>query len=383
MANDKGYKALQDAYWEKIIKEAEGYLEKVKEDGFELKNVPKDFIDDELCLAAVTQNGVALQYVPEEYINEELCELAVTNRGNSIMGVPDKFKTYNVCYLACNDLSIKKGDDVVRVAILSDMPEEFHEKLFEEFGLEYEKEDKLSDTKYEVFDLNDTDTWDKFTFEEQVIIADDPDDDEYGYVLRKDLNGSNTYNAIIIRFNERENPQIVDNFEAEYENLEKAIEATEHYIYQNYDMDYVREVELVKQHGGEYLQYVPDYFRTKELCELAVKDWAYALEVVPEELKTKELCEIAITQEGCGQTLEFVPSHLKSPELCELAVSNDFTGNALRYVPEDYRTFELCDISVKNEDYGCLHSFDSMPEEYQAELAEKYNVKLPENVQSR
>ena len=383
MDDNKEYKALQDAYWEKIIKEAEGYLEKVKEDGFELKNVPKDFIDDELCYVAVKQAGRALAYVPKEYINEELCEIAVTNKGNAIMWVPEEFKTYNVCYLACNDLSIKKGDDVVRIAILSDMPEEFHEKLFEEFGLEYEKEEELSDTKYEDFDINDTDTWDKFTFEEQVIIADDPDDDEYGYVLRKDLNGSNAYNAIILRFNERENPQIVDNFEAEYENLEKAIEATEHYIYQNYDMDYVREVDEVKKNGGEYLQYVPDYFRTKELCELAVKDWAYTLESVPEELRTKALCTIAITQYGCGQALEFVPNHLKSQELCEVAVTNDFTGNALRYVPEDYKTFELCDTSVKNEDYGCLHSFDSMPEEYQAELAEKYNVKLPDKGKDR
>ena len=304
MENNKEYKALQDEYWVNIQKEAQGYLEKVKQDGSELKFIPEDFINEELCYVAVKQAGRALAYVPKEYINEELCEIAVTNKGNAIMWVPEEFKTYNVCYLACNDLSIKKGDDVVRIAILSDMPEEFHEKLFEEFGLEYE-------------------------------------------------------------------------------NLEKAIEATEHYIYQNYDMDYVREVEAVKQHGGEYLQYVPDYFRTKELCELAVKDWAYALESVPEELRTKELCEIAITQEGCGQTLEFVPNHLKSQELCEVAVTNDFTGNALRYVPEDYKTFELCDTSVKNEDYGCLHSFDSMPEEYQAELAEKYDVKLPEKAKDR
>ena len=383
MENNKEYKALQDEYWVNIQKEAQGYLEKVKQDGSELKFIPEDFINEELCYVAVKQAGRALAYVPKEYINEELCEIAVTNKGNAIMWVPEEFKTYNVCYLACNDLSIKKGDDVLEFAILSEMPEEFHEKLCEDFGLEYEKEEKLSNTKYEDFDLNDSKTWDKFTFEEQVIIADDPDDDEYGYVLRKDLNGSNIYNAIIIRFNERENPQIVDNFEAEYENLEQAIEATEHYIYQNYDMDYVREVEAVKQNGGEYLQYVPDYFRTKELCELAVKDWAYALESVPEELRTKELCEIAITQEGCGQTLEFVPNHLKSQELCEVAVTNDFTGNALRYVPEDYKTFELCDTSVKNEDYGCLHSFESMPEEFQKELAEKYDVKLPEKGKDR
>ena len=55
MENNKG---LQDGYWEKIIKEAEGYLKKVTQDGFELKNVPEDFIDDKICLAAVKQNGI-------------------------------------------------------------------------------------------------------------------------------------------------------------------------------------------------------------------------------------------------------------------------------------------------------------------------------------
>lgn len=39
---------------------------------------------------------------------------------------------------------------------------------------------------------------------------------------------------------------------AEYENLEPAIEATEHYIYQNYDMDYVRSKTVTND--GEYLK---------------------------------------------------------------------------------------------------------------------------------
>ena len=140
MGNNKEYKALQDEYWANIQKEAQGYLEKVEKDGSELKFVPEDFINEELCYVAVKQAGRALAYVPKEYINEELCEIAVTNKGNAIMWVPEEFKTYNVCYLACNDLSIKKGDKILEFAIFSEMPEEFHEKLCEDFGLEYEKD---------------------------------------------------------------------------------------------------------------------------------------------------------------------------------------------------------------------------------------------------
>ena len=107
-----------------------------------------------------------------------------------------------------------------------------------------------------------------------------------------------------------------------------------------------------------------------------VEENGMELESVPEEFKTQEMCFAAVEERGFA--LKWVPEELKTFELCNIAVTNDFTGNALRYVPEEFKTFEMCDISVKNEDYGCLHSFDSMPEEYQAELAEKYDVKLPE-----
>ena len=105
--------------------------------------------------------------------------------------------------------------------------------------------------------------------------------------------------------------------------------------------------------------------RTYELCEVAVKDFPYALQYVPEELKT--------------------------PRLCYVAIKND--GTTLELVPEELRTFELCDKAIftilRDEwDVDLDESFEgfferNVPEEFQEELAEKYDIKLPEKGKGR
>ena len=48
------------------------YLEYIKINGCLIKNVPKEYITQELCELAVKQNGVALKWVPEELKTYEL-----------------------------------------------------------------------------------------------------------------------------------------------------------------------------------------------------------------------------------------------------------------------------------------------------------------------
>ena len=83
-----------------------------------------------------------------------------------------------------------------------------------------------------------------------------------------------------------------------------------------------------------------------------IKKYSSMLESVPEELKTKEFCEIAVKKDGGD--LKHVPEELKTQELCKIAVENNH-GWALEYVPE----------------------------EFQAELAEKYDIPFPAKGQSR
>jgi len=48
-----------------VSRDAKYWLEKIEKFAWEFKNVPKELVTEEFCLAAVRQNGWALKYVPE------------------------------------------------------------------------------------------------------------------------------------------------------------------------------------------------------------------------------------------------------------------------------------------------------------------------------
>jgi hypothetical protein len=97
------------------------------------------------------------------------------------------------------------------------------------------------------------------------------------------------------------------------------------------------------------------------MCFVAIHYWGAALEYVPDKYKTYELCLDAVrhntpVDEGCS-ALAFVPDELKTYELCLEAVRHDYlisiyweTGNtvefdyaaAINFVPKKLRTPELC-----------------------------------------
>ena len=54
-------------------------------------------------------------------------------------------------------------------------------------------------------------------------------------------------------------------------------------------------------------------------------------------------------------------------------------GRRLRFVPEDLINKELCEVAVKDFPYVLQY----VPEEFQAELAEKYDIPFPAKGQSR
>ena len=112
------------------------------------------------------------------------------------------------------------------------------------------------------------------------------------------------------------------------------------YIPQKYQ---TRELcELAIKHGDMALPFIAEHFKTKELCELAVKKNGWSLEYVPEEYKTSELCKLAVKQSGWA--LSFVPYKLRTKELCELAIRQN--GMALKFVPDELRTEKLYKMAV-------------------------------------
>ena len=123
--------------------------------------------------------------------------------------------------------------------------------------------------------------------------------------------------------------------------------------------------ELAIKQNGSSLYYVPECLKTPEFCEVAVKNYGHALQFVPDEIITKELCELAIKQNG--NNLAYVPDEYVTKEICKLAVKNN--SNALRYVPDEIITQELCELAVQNNDNGLI--LYPIPEKYKTpELCE-------------
>jgi hypothetical protein len=112
------------------------------------------------------------------------------------------------------------------------------------------------------------------------------------------------------------------------------------------------------------LEFVPPEVQTLELCQKAVKALGSAFEFVTEHIKTSEpegraLCRAAV--KDAGLMLRYVPEQYKTTELCLEAVKE--WGYALAFVPEALKTPELC-----------LHAMSSKPKDISAMLGEDERI---------
>ena len=55
----------------------------------------------------------------------------------------------------------------------------------------------------------------------------------------------------------------------------------------------------------EALKYIPNHFKTQEMCEKVVENEPYSLKFVPDHFKTEKLCDQAIKDDS--SSLQFVP----------------------------------------------------------------------------
>ncbi len=80
------------------------------------------------------------------------------------------------------------------------------------------------------------------------------------------------------------------------------------------------------EQDGDTFAHINDKFKTKELCEIAVQYNGVNLGLVPEKLITYDLClkaVCAVSECDDGYTaLQYVPDKFKTPELCLASVKN-------------------------------------------------------------
>jgi hypothetical protein len=126
--------------------------------------------------------------------------------------------------------------------------------------------------------------------------------------------------------------------------------------YKTYDIC----LEAVSNYGA-YLEYVPDIHRNEKMYLNAVKSQGNSIVFIKEKDITLELCKYAI--KNSGLSLEFFPNRCKTFELCLDAVKEN--GYSIKYVPEKHKTFELCMMAFSSSKLISQY----IPEEYHIKIS--------------
>ena len=75
------------------------------------------------------------------------------------------------------------------------------------------------------------------------------------------------------------------------------------------------------------LEYVPNHFRTQEMCERAVEENIWSVVYVPDQYKTQEMCDKAV--EEYLRLLKYVPDSFKKQIIKAVKkIHTGFTKNA-------------------------------------------------------
>lgn len=90
---------------------------------------------------------------------------------------------------------------------------------------------------------------------------------------------------------------------------------------------------------------LPDRLKTLDLCKKAALNLkGIVLKYIPEKFRTKEICTAAVTTFGIA--LKWCPLNLITVDICERAVKND--GRAYHYVPKKFREYDVNYLTVNN-----------------------------------
>ena len=130
---------------------------------------------------------------------------------------------------------------------------------------------------------------------------------------------------------------------------EKAVEADPQYL--RYVPDKFKTQEMcnraVENNPYWCFEYVPDKFKTQEMCLKAVNEWSYYLIYVSDKFKTQEMCLKAVDQ--CPGCLGYVPDQFKTQEMCNRAVEAD-PRCLLKYVPDWFVTSGMMKYGDDDDD---------------------------------
>ena len=126
-----------------------------------------------------------------------------------------------------------------------------------------------------------------------------------------------------------------------------------------------------------YLKYVPDCFKTQEMCVKVfnnILDYSREVDDIPDYFKTQEMCDRAI--DANPYYLKYVPDCFITQEMCVKAV--DANPYYIKYVPDCFITQEMIENGGRCYD-SCCDSCDGELHEwfngYNERKAQKAQIK--------
>jgi hypothetical protein len=227
------------------------YLKLVKYN-LNFSEIPKQFLTEELYIKAIKYHENLLKEIPLDSLTQKIYDSVINV---DILEIPKKFRTKKVW---TNYYTKRWNSDCI-------MPED--EDMFIIYiNNQWISYDDYPD-KFKTFDM-----W-KFAY--KYILADLSEEDRYKiYTNNYDTNSDLNYIQCIIMSRPMVNPDFSS------------------YKVNRYKISLL----LEDKYRSFVLKYIPDEYKTKEICEFLVMKCNGHFKYVPKELKTKKMCESIVTE---------------------------------------------------------------------------------------
>ncbi|HCO68955.1 MAG TPA: hypothetical protein DIT04_14520 [Dysgonomonas sp.] len=375
-------------------------------DGFAIENAFPSKLSDEIYSIAVNQNGGVLELVPEDKRTPELCMDAIKNNGFALEFVPEEFKTKELCrlaYMNANDLG-GENHQVLAYIPHSDICFEglkyFENSMATPFEIFGNINPKLMTEEMAMYavkldsvtinlvpdELKTTEMYLEAVKQDGMALYNIPEQHRTKEITETAID-SNYHSLRLLPEEQRtselcmraldNHPFAIQYFPADkltHEACEKALKEAKHprillfipfpdlhnKVLNEKCFDYSTSREFLEYMNPEYMEQstankifekqpelfynIPDKFKTKELCETALKKDGYYLKLIPEDKKTVEMCKLAI--ENCPYAIPYILNEMKG-EKHYLKMVKDNPVN-LRGIPDEDKTYEMCKNALDN-----------------------------------
>lgn len=285
--------------------------------------VPKEYVTKEMWLQAIGTASMfsdVFKHVPEEYYTEELCKKIIQKSGSEIEYLPKKFINADLC-----EIAIQQSNYVMKY-----VPDEY---ITEELVLKYPNTIQYIDKKHMTQKIVDM-----YITQEEFFLCNIPD--EY---KTKDI----CEMAVKKCFSKWHGPVDINKRYCVLEHMPK---------------EYLS-LELCKNQRSIYLENIPSELINKEFYNWYLKD-CFSIQGIPEEYLTYDICKNKVNR--YSGNLQYVPDKFKTKELCEIAILKGWfvdSQDAIQYVPEEFITSEMLEMSL-DCDYDPLLN---IPDKFQTE----------------